>query len=472
MRRHRKAKIVATLGPASSSRERIRALFDAGVDVFRFNFSHGSHEEHRARFDIVRSIEEEVGRPIAVMADLQGPKLRVGEFIVGEALLEPGDEFRLDLSPEPGDTKRAPLLHPEIFLALEDGAEILLDDGRIRLTVVSHGTDFADTVVVAGGKLSDHKGVNLPRVPLPFSAMTKKDQRDLRFALGLGVDWVALSFVQRPDDVAAARKLIAGRAAIMTKLEKPAALDSLTEIIELSDGIMVARGDLGVELAPEDVPAEQKNIVRAARRAGKPVVVATQMLESMIYAAAPTRAEASDVATAVYDGADGLMLSAESAAGEYPVESVAMMNRIIERVERDPAYRVFIESQQHDPEATPADAITAAARQVAETVNATAVVCYTMSGSTALRAARERPGVPILALTPELATVRRLAMVWGVHCVRTADATTFQDMVEIACAGARDEGFAKLGDRIIITAGVPFGTPGSTNVLRIAWVGE
>jgi pyruvate kinase len=348
----------------------------------------------------------------------------------------------------------------------------LLDDGRIRLTVVSHGTDFADTVVVAGGKLSDHKGVNLPRVPLPVSAMTKKDQRDLRFALGLGVDWVALSFVQRPDDVAAARKLIAGRAAIMTKLEKPAALDSLTEIIELSDGIMVARGDLGVELAPEDVPAEQKNIVRAARRAGKPVVVATQMLESMIYAAAPTRAEASDVATAVYDGADGLMLSAESAAGKYPVESVAMMNRIIERVERDPAYRVFIESQQHDPEATPADAITAAARQVAETVNATAVVCYTMSGSTALRAARERPGVPILALTPELATVRRLAMVWGVHCVRTADATTFQDMVEIACAGARDEGFAKLGDRIIITAGVPFGTPGSTNVLRIAWVGE
>lgn len=472
MRRHRKAKIVATLGPASSTRECIHALFDAGVDMFRFNFSHGSHDEHRARYDLVRDIEQEVGRPIAVMADLQGPKLRVGKFENGEAMLEPGGKFRLDLAPEPGDVRRAPLPHPEIFSALEDGAEILLDDGRIRLTVASHGKDFAETIVQAGGKLSNHKGVNLPRVALGLSAVTAKDQRDLRFALELGVDWVALSFVQRPDDVAAARKLIAGRAAIMTKLEKPAALDSLAEIIDLSDAIMVARGDLGVELAPEDVPAEQKNIVRAARRAGKPVVVATQMLESMIYAAAPTRAEASDVATAVYDGADGLMLSAESAAGDYPVESVAMMNRIIERVERDPAYRVFIESQHYDPEATPADAITAAARQVAETVHAAAVVCYTTSGSTALRAARERPGVPILALTPDLQTARRMAIVWGVHCLHTEDAIDFQDMVEKACAAARNQGFARLGDRIVITAGVPFGTPGSTNVLRIAWVGN
>jgi len=440
--------------------------------MFRFNFSHGTHDEHRARYEIVREIEAEVGRPIAVMADLQGPKLRVGEFENGEALLEQGDAFRLDLSPERGNAKRAPLPHPEIFSALEDGAEILLDDGRIHLTVASHGKDFADTIVQAGGKLSDHKGVNLPRVALGLSALTPKDQRDLRFALEMGVDWVALSFVQRPDDVASARKLIAGRASIMTKLEKPAALDSLAEIIDLSDAIMVARGDLGVELAPEDVPAEQKNIVRAARRAGKPVVVATQMLESMIYASAPTRAEASDVATAVYDGADGLMLSAESAAGDYPVESVAMMNRIIERVERDPAYRVFIESQHYDPESTPADAITAAARQVAETVHAAAVVTYTTSGSTALRAARERPGVPILALTPERQTARRLAIVWGVHCLHTEDAIDFQDMVEKACAAAREQGFARLGDRIVITAGVPFGTPGSTNVLRIAWVGN
>ena len=472
MRRHRRAKIVATLGPASSSPERIHALFAAGVDVFRFNFSHGSHEEHRARFDIVREIEREVGRPIAVMADLQGPKLRVGEFASGEAVLKPGGDFRLDLSSELGDANRAPLPHPEIFSALEDGAEILLDDGRIRLAVVSHGEDYADTIVQVGGKLSDHKGVNLPRVPLGLGALTDKDRRDLRFALDMGADWIALSFVQRPDDVAGARTLIAGRAAIMTKLEKPAALDSLAEIIDLSDGIMVARGDLGVELAPEDVPAEQKNIVRVARRAGKPVVVATQMLESMIQAAAPTRAEASDVATAVYDGADALMLSAESAAGDYPVESVAMMNRIIERVERDPAYRVFIESQHYDPEATPADAITAAARQVAETVHAAAVVSYTTSGSTALRAARERPTVPILALTPEHATARRLAILWGVHSLHTVDATDFQEMVDIACNAAREQEFARLGDRIVITAGVPFGTPGATNVLRIAWVGD
>ena len=472
MRRHRRAKIVATLGPASSTPERIHALFAAGVDVFRLNFSHGSHEEHRARFDIVRKIECEVGRPIAVMADLQGPKLRVGEFAVGEVILEPGRDFRLDLSPEPGNSTRVPLPHPEIFLALEDGAEILLDDGRIRLAVVSHAENYADTIVHVGGKLSDHKGVNLPRVPLQLGAMTEKDRRDLRFALDMGADWIALSFVQRPDDVAAAKTLVAGRAAIMTKLEKPAALDSLAEIIDLSDGIMVARGDLGVELAPEDVPTEQKNIVRASRRAGKPVVVATQMLESMIQAAAPTRAEASDVATAVYDGADAMMLSAESAVGHYPVESVTMMNRIIERVERDPSYRVFIESQHHDPEPTPADAITAAARQVAETVHATAVVSYTTSGSTALRAARERPNVPILALTPEHATARRLAVLWGVHSLHTTDATDFQEMVDIACQAVREQEFARSGDCIVITAGVPFGTPGATNVLRISWVRE
>ena len=470
MRRHRRAKIVATLGPASSTLERIHALFAAGVDVFRFNFSHGSHDEHRARFDILRKIEREVERPIAVMADLQGPKLRVGEFSSGEALLEPGENFRLDLSPEPGNSTRAPLLHPEIFMALEDGAEILLDDGRIRLAVVSHGENYANTIVQVGGKLSDHKGVNLPRVPLRLGALTEKDRQDLSFAIDMGADWVALSFVQRPDDVVAARALVAGRAAIMTKLEKPAALNSLVEIMELSDGIMVARGDLGVELAPEDVPTEQKNIVRAARRAGKPVVVATQMLESMIRAAAPTRAEASDVATAVYDGADAMMLSAESAVGDYPVESVAMMNHIIERVERDPSYRPFIESQHYDPEPTPADAITAAARQVAETVRAAAVVSYTTSGSTALRAARERPNVPILALTPELATARRLAILWGVHSLHTTDATDFQEMVDIACQAAREQEFARSGDCIVITAGVPFGTPGATNVLRISWV--
>ena len=472
MRRNRNAKIVATLGPSSSSEEEIRVLLEAGADVFRLNFSHGTHDEHRARHAIIRELERRASQSIAIMMDLQGPKLRLGSFEGGQSHIRKGDSFRLELGESGGNGSRAPVPHPEVFAALENDADILIDDGRVRLRVESHGADFAETRVVAGGILSNNKGLNLPGVQLPISALTEKDLRDLQFGLDLGVDWVALSFVQGPDDVAAARKLIAGRANIMSKLEKPRALQYLDEIIELSDGLMVARGDLGVELAPEDVPAEQKRIVREARRAGKPVVVATQMLESMIKSPAPTRAEASDVATAVYDGADALMLSGESAAGDFPGEAVAMMDRIIKRVEADPSFRSYVAWQHQDPEATPADAITAAARQVAETLNAACIVTYTTSGSTTLRAARERPGVPILALTPEINTARRLSVAWGVHCVQIEDATSFPDMVEKACHNAAQEGFAEIGDRIVITAGVPFGTPGSTNVLRIAWVGN
>ncbi len=470
MRRHRRAKIVATLGPASSSRECIYSLFRAGVDIFRLNFSHGTHDQHLYSFKIVREIEKEFKRPIAILGDLQGPKLRVGNFKSGEAILEIGKNFRLDLSSDLGDMNRVSLPHPQIFSTLEEGSEILLDDGQVSLKVKSHGDDYANTIVQIGGRLTDHKGVNLPNTKLDISAVTPKDREDIQFALRSGFDWLALSFVQGPEDVKEARNIIGENAAIMTKLEKPAALDSLSDIVDLSDAIMVARGDLGVELAPEDVPAKQKEIVRAARRAGKPVVIATQMLESMIHSSAPTRAEASDVATAVYDGADGLMLSAESAIGNYPIETVTIMNKIIERVESDAAYREYIENQHYDPEPTPADAITAAARQVAETVLATAVVTYTTSGSTALRAARERPSVPILALTPDLNTARRLAIVWGVHCLRTDDATSFQDMVDKACSAASHQEFANVGDCIVITAGVPFGTPGTTNVLRIAWI--
>ncbi|MSO69170.1 MAG: pyruvate kinase [Alphaproteobacteria bacterium] len=471
MMRHRKAKIVATLGPASSDAAMIRTLFEAGVDVFRLNFSHGAHDEHKARLDAIRAVEAEVGRPIAILADLQGPKIRVGAFQSGKATLNPGARFRLDLDPAPGDATRALLPHPEIFAALKPETDILLDDGRIRLKVETIGADFVETIVVVGGEISDRKGVNLPRLALPVSPLTEKDRRDLYFALELGVDWIALSFVQRPEDVAEAKKLIQGRASVMTKLEKPAALAQLDEIIQLSDALMVARGDLGVELDPEDVPIEQKRIVRDCRRAGKPVVVATQMLESMIRAPAPTRAEASDVATAVYDGADALMLSAETASGSYPREAVTMMNRIIERVERDADYRRQLESQHADPEATAADAITAAASQVADTIRAACIVTYTSSGSTALRAARERPSVPVLALTPSRATARRLALTWGVHCVETEDARSFTEMVEKAAKVAREQEIAKPGERIVVTAGVPFGTPGATNILRIAWVG-
>ena len=469
IRQHR-TKIVATLGPASSSRETIKALFRAGVDVFRLNFSHGDQDDHRRRYEIIRDLEKHLDRPTAVLADLQGPKLRVGTFAQGSVDLKARQYFRLDLVDAPGDKGRVSLPHMEIFQALRKGSELLLDDGRIRLRVSRCGSDFAETRVVTGGTLSDRKGVNVPGVVLPVTPITRKDRADLRFALDLGVDWVALSFVQRPEDIDEARQLVAGRCAIMAKLEKPAALDHLHEIVELCDGIMVARGDLGVEMPPEDVPVIQKRILRACRKIGRPVVVATQMLESMVHAPTPTRAEASDVATAVYDGADAVMLSAETAAGDYPVEAAAIMARIIGRVEQDPLYWKIMEAELVEPEATSADAISAAARQVAHTVSATGIVTYTTSGSTTLRIARVRPDVPIMGLTPNLATARRLAVVWGVRSIHTADARNFPDMERKASAAALNYGFADAGARIVITAGVPFGTPGATNILRIARV--
>ena len=469
-RRQRSAKIVATLGPASAGHDRIRALFDAGVDVFRLNFSHGTHDQHRARFVEIRQVEAETGRPIGIVADLQGPKLRLGNFENGSAELLAGGRFRLDLDAMPGDAGRASLPHPEVFEALTVGTELLIDDGKVRLRVADCGADFADTEVLVGGTVSDHKGVNVPQAVLPISAVTEKDRADLSFALEQGADWVALSFVQRPDDVAEGRKLIGNAAGLMVKLEKPTAIGRLGEIIDLADALMVARGDLGVEMPPEDVPSVQKQIIHACRLAGKPVIVATQMLESMIAAPTPTRAEASDVATAVYEGADGVMLSAETAVGQYPVEAVAMMDRIARRVQEDPLYFATLDASRLPPEHTNPDAISAAACQVAATVGAAAIVSFTSSGATALRAARERPAAPILALTPNLATARRLALLWGAHCVHLADIKNFNDMVQKAVRTAHREEIAGSGQRVVITAGVPFGTPGSTNVLRIAWI--
>ena len=469
MRRTRNAKIVSTLGPASSTEALIAELFEAGTDVFRLNLSHGTHADHKERLDGIRRVESRFGRPIGVMLDLQGPKLRVGDIAGGSVELTEDMPFRLDLVGEQGDARRAPLPHPEIFAALKADMDLLIDDGKIRLRVLDCGADWAETRVVNGGTLSDNKGVNVPSAVLNLSSLTEKDHRDLRFGLELGVDWVALSFVQRPEDVAEARKIVGGQAGILVKLEKPSAIDHLDGIIELADALMVARGDLGVEMPPEDVPGLQKRIIRACRHAGKPVVVATQMLESMIHSATPTRAEASDVATAVYDGADAVMLSAETAAGDYPVESVAMMNRIVSRVERDPLYRTILEAERYHPEATAADAITAAARQVARTISAAAIVTFSTTGSTTLRAARERPPVPILGLTARGDTARRLSLVWGVHSVETEDLNNFGEMVSKAVSIAAREGFAVPGDRLVITAGVPFGTPGATNILRIAW---
>jgi pyruvate kinase len=471
MRRLRRTKIVATLGPSSSEQAMIARLFAAGADVFRINMSHTAHDKMRALVAAIRAVENEHGRPIGILVDLQGPKLRVGAFTDNAVSLTKGATFVLDSDPAPGNAERVQLPHPEILAALAPGHALLLDDGKIRLTAIETSPSRAVTRVVVGGKLSSRKGVSLPDTTIGFSALTAKDRSDLEAALDAGIDWIGLSFIQRPEDIAEAKKITRGRAAVMAKIEKPQAVGRLGDILDVTDAIMVARGDLGVEMPLEKVPGVQKQMTRTARRAGKPVVVATQMLESMIANPVPTRAEVSDVATAIFEGADAIMLSAESAAGQYPVEAVEMMNRIAVEVEADPTYRTIIQAQRAEPEATGADAIAAAARQIADTLDLSAVVCWTFSGSTGLRVARERPKSPIVAISPNLSTGRRLSVVWGVHCVIAEDARDLDDMVERASRTAFTEGFARAGQRIIIVAGVPLGTPGATNMVRIAFVG-
>ena len=467
MRRLRKAKIVATLGPASSDPAVIRQLFEAGADVFRLNFSHGTHEDHKKRFDAIRALEKDTGRPIAILQDLQGPKIRVGTLKAGPVKLERGATVRFRLGTEPGDAKEVPLPHPEVISNVMPGHTLMIDDGKLQLTVTACSTNSFDAKVVVGGMLSDRKGVNLPNTDLPISPLTEKDRRDLAFGLDLGVDWVALSFVQRAADVLEAQAIIKGRAGIMAKIEKPAALDRIEDIIPLVDSIMVARGDLGVEIPPEDVPGRQKELIRLCRQAGKPVIVATQMLESMIKSPSPTRAEASDVATAIYDSADAVMLSAESASGDWPVEAVAMMDRIISHTENHKLYRSIIEALQPTPENTTPHAISAAAADVADAIGAAAIVAFTASGTTAMRAARKRPKVPILALSPGAGIARRMSLLWGAHTLVTEEISTYDEMVAIARKHAVEEGFAKEGERIVVIAGIPFGRPGSTNNLRV-----
>lgn len=468
MRRLRNVKIVATLGPASSDYDTIRALHEAGADVFRLNMSHGEHSEIEKRHAIIRQIEKDLDSPIGILADLQGPKLRVGTFANGEEDLVDGAAFRLDLDEAEGDVNRVRLPHPEIFAALEPGAHLLVNDGKIRLKVTECGPDFADCVVIAGGVISNRKGVNVPDVVLPLAALSEKDLKDLEFVCQLGVDWLALSFVQRAKDVWEARNLADGRASILSKIEKPAAVTDFDEILDASDGIMVARGDLGVELPVQNVPPIQKRLVRKCRAAAKPVIVATQMLESMIESPMPTRAEVSDVATAIYEGADAVMLSAESAAGDFPIEAVTTMNNVAVEVEGDPTYTEIIEASRSAKRHTVADGIVAAAREIAETTDIKAICCYTQSGTTALLTARERPRVPIIALTSQRGTARRLALTWGTKCVMTSDLDRFKLAVVNAARAARSGGFAEEDDQIVVTAGVPFNTPGTTNILRVA----
>ncbi len=473
MKRNRKVKILATLGPASSDEAMIRKLHEAGADLFRINMSHASHDTMRDLIVRIRAVETACGRPIGILADLQGPKLRVGKFAATTVDLVQGQSFTLDDNPEPGDNTRVFLPHPEILESVKPGHRLLIDDGKLFLRAEKcDGTSIVCTVV-SGTKISDRKGVSLPDTLLTSGALTPKDWADLDAVLATNeVDWVALSFIQRPEDLADVRKVTRGRVGLMSKIEKPQAIERIDEIIELSDALMVARGDLGVEMPLESVPGLQKQLIRACRRAGKPVVVATQMLESMITSPVPTRAEVSDVATAVFEGADAIMLSAESASGQYPIEAVSTMASIAHTIERDIHYPGIIYAQRPQPEATGADAISLAARQIAETLKLTAIVCYTSSGNTGLRASRERPEVPIIALSPVIQTARRLSVVWGLHCVVAVDASDLDDMVNRACRIVVDEGFGRPGDRVIISAGVPLGTPGATNMLRIAYIGS
>ena len=473
MRRNRKTKIVATLGPSSSSEEIIRKLFYAGVDVFRLNFSHGCHQDHKERRDIIRRLEHETGRPIGILMDIQGPKLRLGEFDSGSVWLEKGDRYMLDLDPSPGDQKRASLPHPEIFAALKPGSELMINDGRVKLQVLECDQLSAATRVLVRGEVSSYKGVNVPGVILPISVLTEKDRADLEYGLSLGIDWIGQSFVQQESDVRELRNLVGNDVAIMVKLEKPSAIDNLDNILDLCDGAMVARGDLGVELPPEQVPVVQKAIIRRCRKIGKPVVIATHMLDSMVHAPVPTRAEASDVATAVYDGADAVMLSAESAAGSYPEESVTMMNSIITSVEQDRLYNNILDAQRPQPDATAADVICNALQSASGILSSEVTVTYTTSGSTSLRAARERPGSPIVSVTPSVDTARFLAVAWGVHAVvediANADANTMS-VIEAAKRIAKEEGFAVSGQAIIIAAGIPFGASGTTNLMHVATI--
>lgn len=472
MRRYRKVKILATLGPASSEEEQIQKLHEAGADLFRINMSHASHDLMRTLIKRIRSVEARCGRPIGILCDLQGPKLRVGKFLDGKVELEIGQTFTLDDNDEPGNEKRVYLPHPEILQSVQPGHRLLIDDGKLQLRAEKCDGKSIVCTVIAGTAISDRKGVSLPDTLLGVGALTEKDRADLDAVLETGeADWVALSFVQRPDDLAEVRKIARGQVGLMSKIEKPQAIERIEEIIEMSDALMVARGDLGVEMPLETVPGLQKKLIRLCRAAGKPVVVATQMLESMITSPVPTRAEVSDVATAVFEGADAVMLSAESAAGQYPFDAVATMASIARTIEKEALYPNILHAQRPQPEATGADAISLASREIAETLKLTAIVCYTASGTTGLRAARERPNVPIIALSPVVKTARRLSVVWGLHCVVADEPTALDTMVDDACRIVVDEEYGKPGDRIIVCAGVPLGTPGATNMLRIAYIG-
>ena len=469
--RKRSAKILATVGPASSAPDTLRLLHDVGVDAFRLNFSHGSHEDHARSVKAIRAIEKASGNPITIVADMQGPKLRCGEFEGGKIELRYGETIEIIKSDKPGKDGVISMPHQELMDAMEEGHVLKFDDGKLMVTILSNDGKRMKARVDVPGVLKNKKGINVIGAVLPMSAMTKKDKVDMDFALSQEVDYIALSFVQTAQDVIDARKIIGHKAGIIVKIEKPSAVEFLDDILRMADAAMVARGDLGVELPLEQVPVVQRQIIRKARAMGKPVIVATHMLESMIDAPTPTRAEASDVATAIYQGADAVMLSAETAVGRHPATAVAIMDRIIAAAEADPEFWKYFKQVDLPHEATPEDAISQSVRGIAETLNCKAVLGYTQTGSTVQRISRERPPCKIIGLTPRHSTASRLALSWGVIPVVTRDPKGFEDMLtNIQGLAKSDRVNLKVGDKVMVSAGIPFGRPGTTNMLQIATI--
>jgi pyruvate kinase len=468
----RRAKIVCTLGPATSSQERITGLISAGLDVARLNLSHGAQEDHAAVYHRVRAGSGELGRAVGVLADLQGPKIRLGTFPAGPVVLRAGEEFTITIEDVPGTEHEASTTYQGLPGDVRAGDRILIDDGNVQLDVVGATSTRVLTRVVVGGKISNHKGINLPGVSVSAPALTPKDESDLRWALDIGVDMVAMSFVRSPDDVMLARKIMAeaGRQVpIVAKIEKPEAVAVLPDIVDAFDAIMVARGDLGVELPLEQVPAVQKRAISLAKERARPVIVATQMLESMISSPRPTRAEVSDVAGAVSEGADAVMLSAETGVGAYPIETVSTMARIIVAAESN---TLRAESSLTRVPTTTGGAIARAAAEVGAIVGAKALAAFTMTGETARRLARYRSPIPLLAFTTEPATRSQLALTWGVETFIVPTVYHTDDMVREVERALLALGRLSLGDKIVIVAGSPPGSPGKTNALRVHRIGD
>lgn len=473
MTNYNPTKIICTLGPGSADEATLEAMIRAGMDVARLNFSHGTHDEHAEMFGRLRHVADRVGAHVGVMADLQGPKIRTGELQDGEPVqLVDGAQLTITTEQVMGTAERVSTTYPHLAHDVCPGDRILLDDGVMELRVKSKTRTDVVCEVVHGGLLREHKGINLPGVNVSSPSLTEKDRADLEFALSLGVDYLALSFVRRPEDILELRGLCRRGehvTPIIAKLEKPEALSRLQEVVAAADAVMIARGDLAVELSPEEVPVWQKRIIAECALQDKPVITATQMLETMRDQPQPTRAEASDVANAIFDGTDAVMLSAETAVGKYPVETVSMMRRIAAVAEHEQArwrHREWLSHPDDREEAIP-DAISRAAVDVARGVGAAAIVAFTESGSTALKASKRRPRVPILACTPLPTTARRCSLYWGALPLVVSNITDTEQMIYQTGQEAKRLGFVATGDRVVITAGVPMGQPGSTNTLSV-----